>query len=291
MPVKSPLRYPGGKSGIVKYIEKVIQCNFHYNPVLIEPFAGGASVSIELLQLKRIRGAILVERDPLIYAFWKSVMDHSNELIYLIEKAEISIETWNELQPLRSITDPNKENIPLLGFAGLFFNRTNFSGILKAGPIGGIQQAGTYKINCRFNKDKLIKAINTISCYCDRVQVIWADAIEFLHNNKRYLERENTFVYIDPPYYDKGEKLYRYFFNDINHIQLSKEIVSARYPWLLSYDSTEFIKRLYLRKKHLNSQSLYFDYSVATSRKAKELLISNLEIPPIEYIEISETIL
>lgn len=284
--VGSPLRYPGGKSNLSDYIEKVITMNNLVDCTFYEPFAGGASVTLTLLQKGLIRNAVIIEKDPLIFSFWKSVFEHTDELCLKIEETDINIETWNHLNAYRNIEMPISTMIPELGFAGLFFNRTNFSGILKAGPIGGQNQHGKYKIDCRFNKQRLIEIISFLSLYKDRVEVVWADAISFLKNNKNNLLSKKSFVYIDPPYYDKGKALYRYYFDNKEHINLAEHIKTCNYPWLLSYDNCGFINDLYNKSTSaIQRRHLYFDYSAGISKKEKELLISNLEIPPVEQQE------
>jgi DNA adenine methylase len=280
--ISSPLRYPGGKAKLCYYIEKVINCNHLGGYNFYEPFAGGASVSINLLQSDMIGQATLIEKDPLIYAFWYTVFNKTAELCSMIEESKVNIETWEYLTHCKNIDIPNKENILELGFAGLFFNRTSFSGILNGGPIGGFKQDGKYKIDCRFNKEKLIKSIYFLSLYKDRVNVLLDDGVRFLDYCSHHIQG-NSFFYVDPPYYNKGKSLYRRYFNNQEHINLSNILKRSQFPWLLSYDNCPFINEIYGHDNcQLNRTFLYFDYSINNVRKEQELLVSNLEIPPIE---------
>lgn len=282
--IPSPLRYPGGKAELYKYIENVINTNELTGCEFYEPFAGGASVSLALLQKGTIKKATLIEKDPLIFSFWKSVFEYTDILCEKIENTEVNVDTWNTMSSFKNIELPVSTLIPDLGFAALFLNRTNFSGILKAGPIGGQNQLGNYKIDCRFNKKRLIEAISFLSLYRDRVDVIWTDGISYIKNNKAKLSSSKCFVYIDPPYYNKGKSLYRHYFGNKEHVELADQIKTSNFPWLLSYDNCVYINDLYCTDStELKRRTLYFDYSVRTSRKEKEILISNLEIPPIEY--------
>ena len=280
--ISSPLRYPGGKANLTEYIEKVIDTNGFVDRHFVEPFAGGAAVTLFLLQRGTISSATLVERDPLVYSFWKSVFNHTDELCDQIDQSEINVDTWNQLIPYRNIDLPVETLVPRLGFSALFFSRTNFSGILKAGPIGGQTQSGKYKIDCRFNKTRLIHDIRFLSLYRDRVDVRWGDGLAFLSNNADRLANANSFIYIDPPYYEKGKSLYRHYFTNEQHIELSNYLMAARYPWLLSYDNCVFINELYGpgSGNGLHARHLYFDYSVKKAKREAELLISNVEIPP-----------
>jgi DNA adenine methylase len=282
--IASPLRYPGGKAELGPYIEKVILNNDLYGSHLIEPFAGGSSISLYLLQKGTISKATIVEFDPLIYAFWYSLFHFTDELCTMISTTPITIDTWNKLSPLRKEEIPVSSKIVELGYAGLFFNRTNFSGILKAGPIGGQTQASSYKIDCRFNKERIIRSIQFLSLYRDRVEVKWANSLNYIKEISK--SKIPVFLYIDPPYYEKGKSLYRKFFTNDDHNELSKTLIKLKHPWLLSYDNCPFISHLYNNSKvTLNRQSLFFDYSAGGSKKEKELLISNLEIPPIQEVK------
>lgn len=287
--VDSPLRYPGGKTGLSNYIENVIRINNLIGCDFYEPFAGGSSVSLSLLQKGIIKKAILVEKDPLIYSFWKSVFEFTDELCSKIEDVNVNTDTWNNLCYLKNIDIPVSSIVIDMGFAGLFFNRTNFSGIINAGPIGGQSQEGNYKIDCRFNKKRLVEIISFISLYKDRVDIKWTDGITYLKKNRDNISCKKSFVYIDPPYYQKGKSLYRHYFGNNEHIELANILKSCQFPWLLSYDNCVFINDLYYKTSlDFKRRTLYFDYSVRTSKKGKEILISNLEIPPIEQMEKSD---
>jgi len=278
----SPLRYPGGKSLLSSYVSGVLEENLLSGCTFYEPYAGGASVSLDLLRLGFIDKAVLVERDPLVYAFWKCVFTQTEALCSAIDACPVSLETWHLLQPTRAVIDPNKTAYTLLqlGLAGLFFNRTNFSGIIGAGPIGGQSQASAYKINCRFNKKALIRQIRAAGRLSSRISVNFGDAITFLRKNSARISSGFSFVYIDPPYYMQGKKLYRHHYLDADHQALAEFITAQAYPWLVSYDDHPRIRELYASKQ---MQPIYLDYKVKSSRTAQELVISNLMIPPPVY--------
>ena len=137
MRYNNPLRYPGSKQRFSAYVAKFLEANFLVGSTICEPFAGGASVSLHLLSRKLVGRAVWVERDPLVYAFWKSVFEHTDELCDLIRESEVSIRTWRRLEDYRGTASPDCGDLVEMGFAGLFFNRANYSGIIAAGPIGG----------------------------------------------------------------------------------------------------------------------------------------------------------
>jgi DNA adenine methylase len=278
----SPLRYPGGKALLTAYVSGVIEENLLSGCTLYEPYAGGASVSLELLRLGFIADAVLVERDPLVYAFWWSVFNETESLCGAVEACPVTIKTWQDLQPTRRVTDPHTCEFTLLqlGVAGLFFNRTNFSGIIGAGPIGGESQSSAYKIDCRFNKEKIVRQIKAVAQFSDRVTIHFGDAITFMRQNAEQITTAFSFVYVDPPYYLQGKKLYRHSYTDNDHVALAEFIRVQGYPWLLSYDDHPRIRELYADNQ---MQPIYLDYKVKSNRTAQELVISNLVIPPPVY--------
>lgn len=278
MDTRNPLRYPGGKTKLVPYIQKLLITEGLKNCTFYEPYAGSAAVTFHLLKNNMIKKAIINELDPLIYCFWYSVMNYTQELTEKIISVDISVETWKEISKYRRSEYIKNKSILEIGFAGFFLNRTNYSGIIKANPIGGIDQGAKNKIDCRFNKEKLVSSIYELSSFKDRLQIYNMDAIEFLKLTTKYKRNTNIFVYIDPPYFEKGPTLYRYFYNNDMHKELAKYIKTKAFPWLISYDDNFQIKNLYKRKFQ---QQIYMDYSVNTNKKGKELLISNMEIPPL----------
>ncbi len=278
----SPLRYPGGKALLAGYISEVLEAHLLTGCTFYEMYLGGASVSLDLLGKGSIANAVWVEKDPLVYAFWQSVLNDPEDLVTAINDLDISIETWEAFQRYREVSDPDQAGFSLLelGVAGLFFNRTNFSGIIGAGPIGGRNQSSKYGIDCRFNKDRIVEQIWSVSDYSDLIELHHGDAIEFMRRNAEAISTNFTFVYIDPPYYAQGRKLYRYFYEDKDHLALANFIGEQGYPWLISYDDHQRIRELYGQNE---IQHIYLDYKVKSSRRAKELLISNIEIPPPIY--------
>lgn len=278
--ISSPLRYPGSKSSLTDYIAAIIEENLLSGCKIYEPYAGSAVVSLEMLIRGFAQHAVLVERDPLIYAFWKAVFECTEELCEEINQLDVTIETWESFQLYKEVIKPEGHDILQLGLACLFFNRTNFSGIIGAGPIGGRNQSSNYSIDCRFNKGRIIQQIREISCLKEKISIYFGDALEFMKNKEKEIENGFSFVYIDPPYYAQGKKLYRYYYDDNSHKNLASYILKKEFPWLISYDDHPKIRMLYADKV---SQPIYLDYSLKSSRKGSELLISNLVIPPLSF--------
>jgi DNA adenine methylase len=278
----NPLRYPGAKRTLTDYIETLLIVNNLDGCHFIEPYAGSAAVGLSLLQRKIIKSLDLCEKDILLYAFWKCVFEKTNDLCNLIQDTPITIDTWKKLEPYRKSIKITKSNILYFGFSGLFFNRTNFSGILNANPIGGIEQKSKYDISCRFNKTKIINIIKDLSKYKNKVNIFLDDAIDFTRSQAFNFITQSCFVYFDPPYYGKGRQIYRHYYNKQDHIAFSKFVRTLKcVDWIISYDDDPFVCNLY-GDSETKYRPLFLDYSCAARVRTtgKELLISNLPLPP-----------
>jgi DNA adenine methylase len=212
-------------------------------------------------------------RDPLIYSFWKAVFNHTDTLIAGIEEVNVNIDSWHNFREFLKYDRPDENCIPELALAGLFLNRTNFSGILHSGPVGGRSQNSKYKIDCRFNKKEIISRIQHIALLRDSISVVFDDALNFLHTVPT-LTNSTHFFYIDPPYFKQGHQLYRFHYKTVDHKRLSDVLRNANYPWLLSYDKHEFIALLYDGFLQ-NHQS--FRYMTKIPKQEKELVITNMQ--------------
>ena len=257
------MRYPGGKNKLAKFIEKLCVDNGttgHY----IEPYAGGASVALHLLMTGRVREITINDLDKAIYAFWFSVINHTDELCLLIKNTPITTDEWEKQKKVLSNKN-NDINVLELGFATLFLNRTNYSGVLNAGMIGGRNQTGNYKLDCRFNKIEIIRKIRAIAEYRDNIHVTNLDAISLID---RVRVDGNTIFYFDPPYYIKGPSLYMNHYKHDDHKAVSDAIKSIpNAKWVVSYDDTEEIHELYAGQRYINYS---FTHSAGRSRQGNE---------------------
>lgn len=276
----SPLRYPGSKSNLADYFETFIKENLLLGAHLFEPYAGGASISLSMLARGLVSKATLVEKDPLVFAFWKSIKEDPEGLCERVQKAKVTLEVWKSY---RKYLAPNAlDEFPLLdlGFAGLFFNRTSFSGIIGAGPIGGMTQTSNYKINCRFNKERIILQILEVAKLRKQLSVVHGDALGYLHKNRSRISKGHSLVYIDPPYFQQGRRLYRHHYLLEQHKRLADFINRETYPWIVSYDNHPTIVDFFSHQKII---PIFLNYAVKQSRKAEELLISNFKLNPPIY--------
>lgn len=280
-PTVTPLRYPGGKTWILPYVKQFLKYHNINLGTIIEPFAGSASVSIGLLSSGIVDRAVLCEKDPLITSFWRSVLYRNEDFIDSVKGLQISMETWYDFKKYLEKDAQQKYDEIDLGVAFLFYNRVNYSGIIKAGPIGGKNQSSKYKIQCRFNIDRIVKKLRGLSTFADNIEVVSSDGIDYLQNYSFSGLDNETFVYVDPPYYKAGKVLYRNYFKDEEHIKLSNIVTKIEDPWLVSYDESEFIAHLYETSKF---QYVYTDYQAGNLRRGiRELLISNRKVPPTDF--------
>ncbi len=208
--------------------------------------------------------------DPSIWSFWKSVLDETEGLVELIRKTPITVEQWQKQKKIHKALDGAK---PLeLGFATFFLNRTNRSGVIKgAGVIGGLSQQGNYKLDCRFNRDDLIRRIRRVAKYRRRIHLYKKDAVVFMKKTAPNLA-DNCFFCIDPPYFNKGSSLYTNFYGPDEHGDVAKAVLDLRQPWIVTYDYTDEIRRLYSKRRQF---AYDINYSVQTKRIGSELLIAS----------------
>ena len=219
MSTLSPLRYPGSKNKTYNYIKYLVALN--NCDTYIEPFVGGGSVAIKLLLNKDVKSIMINDYDKAIYALWYSVLNHTDELIELIKNTEITIEEWHKQKEINKNKEYNN-NLLEIGFSTLFLNRTNRSGILKAGVIGGLNQTGNYRLDCRFNKSSIITKIQNMAQYKKNIKLYNKDAEDFIKQN--ITKTKNSLIFLDPPYYNKGPELYVNFYRKDNHISLANTI-------------------------------------------------------------------
>ena len=286
----SPLRYPGGKTSLFNFLERIIECNRINRCKYVEGFAGGAGAALKLLMHEVVEDIYLNDLDPLVYAFWKALVQQPENLCRLIQDTSVNISEWEK----RHRIFENKEhwhNISELdlGFTGFFLNRCNRSGIFNAGPIGGKQQAGKWKINARYNQKELIQRIQKIALYRDRINLFNKDASTFL----RWLQLQNldpreVLCYLDPPYVAQGRELYEHYFTEKQHKQLANYLQrQLNYHWIVSYDDHPLIHQSY---KEVSKNIFEFNYYANQTKLGRELVIcSKRIILPSKYEHYSRT--
>jgi DNA adenine methylase len=264
----SPLRYPGGKGKVSGYFKQIIKDNLLYDGIYVEPYAGGASVALSLLLNEYVSKIIVNDIDKSIYGFWHSALNKTDELCKLIRDTPLNIKHWDTQREIQK----TKQGHSLLkvGFSTFYLNRTNRSGILNAGVIGGRDQTGKWKMDARYNKTDLIKRIERIALYKNKIELYNSDAVILIKSLRKTLPAKSLF-YCDPPYYVKGEALYLNFYDHDDHEAIASEISNVkRQRWIVTYDNVRPIRSLYAdyRKKKYS-----LNYSAASPSKGEEVMI------------------
>ena len=271
----SPLRYPGGKTQVYEFVRELIELNG--STTYIEPYMGGMGIALKLILDNKVDKIMVNDYDKSIYAFWYSVLNYTDNLIHLIETTPISIEEWKNQRRIQDNKNSSKDLLAL-GFSTLFLNRTNRSGIIKAGVIGGLQQNGNYKLDCRFNKERIIQNIKLIASMREKIKLYNMDAEKFIRLN--ISKTKNSFTFFDPPYYAKGPGLYTNFYNHEDHVSLSRTIKKhlKGKNWILTYDVVPEIFQMY---NEFRNEKYYLNYSVTKPSKGIEYIFYSdmLDLP------------
>lgn len=266
----SPLRYPGGKAVISDYLRSILLENRISEGTYFELYAGGAGAAFELLFSNSVNNIVLNDADFHIFAFWNSVLNDTQRFIEKIKLIDIDIETWyNQRDVYQNYECYSEFDV---GFATFFLNRCNRSGILsKAGPIGGFNQLGNYKIGARFNKLALIDRIIRIASFRESIELYNIDTIDFINQNIDKLSNGNAFIYLDPPYYNKGQSLYLNYYKHSDHEKLRDLLSQIKHlNWVVTYDDTESIHKLY---KEFNISKINLRYSLQNKVSTSEVFI------------------
>lgn len=264
----SPLRYPGGKGKLAKFMKYMIDQLGHGGGTYIEPFAGGAGVAIELLLQGVVSRIVINDYDKGIWSFWKAVLTETDRFIALLAVVPLTMEEWNRQRNI-CLTRNNKYSFEL-GFATFYMNRTNRSGIVKGGVIGGMDQSGSWKMDARFKREDLIRRIESIAERKSHIKLYNKDINSFII---RYipLYEENALVYFDPPYLKKGKQLYMNYFQLEDHVRIEKAIRDyVKCDWIITYDKASEIESIY---KGYSMRLYDLNYSVSSKCKASELMI------------------
>lgn len=271
MKLLSPLRYPGGKAGLAPFLTDILDLNDIRGVDYYEPYAGGAGAALALLAEGVVRRISINDADFRIYAFWRTVLEETAWFVDKIMTAKLDLKEWKELR--ETCLSPVGKDMRDVAFAAFYMNRCNRSGVLYSGPIGGYEQAGEWRLDVRFTKPALAERVFEIAKMREQIEVSNLDAVVFLKEKLPSGNgRKNAFVYLDPPYVEKGQRLYLNAYEPDDHKVVSSYIVRQKVlPWVMSYDDADLVRRLY---KDQRIALLPINYSLQEKRATNELVIA-----------------
>jgi len=275
----TPLRYPGGKAKLAAYVKSLMKENRLLDGEYVEPYAGGAAIALELLFHEYVSRIHINDVSKPVHAFWKAVLDHTDALCKRIVDTPLTVKAWDKQR--RIMEKPADHDTLALGFATFFLNRTNRSGILNGGIIGGRDQTGPWKIDARYNAPELVHRIESIANMRDRIHLTRQDALRFLRAGIAKWP-EKTLIYLDPPYYVKGRDLYYDFYKPKDHQSVAEFVRSSitKQRWIVSYDNEPAIRKLYKGSPHIVYD---IGYSARSASQGSEVMFfgGGLKAPPV----------
>lgn len=247
-----------------------------------EPYAGGAGAALELLFDGVVGEVHINDADPAVYDFWMAATRHSAEMIDRVAAEPVDMEAWHKWRAV--MNGEIAASLQERGFATLFLNRTNRSGILKGGVIGGKGQSGEYKLDARFMRNQLCDRLRRIGLHADRIHVYGEDALGLLKRCDDFLPQASL-IYLDPPYYVKGQGLYRNFYSHADHVAIAELVTKRSFPrnWMVSYDDVQAIRSMYrgskvrgyglqytAQRRYEGTEVMFFSESLRVPRSLKE---------------------
>lgn len=235
---------------------------------MAEPFAGGTGASLSMLLRGETAHIYINDADPSIHDFWWTLVHRPKPFLELLGEKRVSMAEWHRQRDLYRCS--RRHSRLRRGFAAFYLNRCNRSGIvMNGGPIGGIEQTGKWKLGARFDKENLQLRCKRIAEYRASIHVSQLDGMDFI----RTLDAEDTFFFIDPPYFEKGPTLYLNALDRNYHAALADHLWSMRdKAWVLTYDDCQEVRRLYQKWASIHPFSL--KYVAADRRSGKEILIT-----------------
>ena len=245
----------------------------------VEPFAGGAAIALELLFHEYVSRIYINDLSKLVHAFWKSVLRHTDELCKLVIDTPLTVKEWDKQKRILENTfQPRRTGARI---CHLFLNRTNRSGILNGGIIGGRDQTGPWKIDARFNAKELVHRIQSIATMQGRIKLSRQDALKFLQAGISKWP-EKTLIYLDPPYFVKGRDLYYDFYEPQDHKRVADFVTTTinKQRWIVSYDNAPAIRELYVASRHIVYD---IGYSARSATQGSEVMFfcDGLNVPPV----------
>ena len=234
VPQRSPFRYPGGKTWLVPSARKWLKSISGKKKKLIEPFCGGAIISLTAVFENLVEGAVLVELDREVAAVWETILSDDNEwLAAKIENYSLTKENADK--------EFSKKNLQTrdLAFNTILKNRIFHGGILADGS-GMIKNGENGKgLQSRWYPQTLAKRIRAIDFFNPRLEFINGDGLLTIEKN---MNNPNVCFFIDPPYVKAGKRLYKHF--EMDHDRLFFLVSKIQGDYMMTYDDNPEVIRL-----------------------------------------------
>jgi len=267
------LRYPGGKAKISEPIIKALIDIYKTNPSAEyrEPFFGGGSIGFKLLSQNKIQKVWINDFDRGMSALWTATIIDPDGLKEKINEFTPSINAFYEFKK-ELLNVPDIYDITDVGFKKLAIHQLSYSGLgtKSGGPLGGVDQKSEYKIDCRWSPKTLHNNIDKANKYLSQVELrgnkCWSRDFEEL-----LIEDCPAFLYLDPPYFIKGNEMYQHGFATKDHERLANSLRKSTHSWVLSYDDCPAIRKLY---SWAGIKEIELKYTINTVRNKVELLIT-----------------
>lgn len=274
----SPLRFPGGKSKIANFMKLVFTDNELVGVDYVEPYAGGAGLALHLLFNGYASHIHINDINKALNSFWYVLLNDTDNLCRLIYDTKVDIDTRDKQKEIQLHSELHS-NLDL-AFSTFFLNRTNISGIISGGVIGGISQKGKWLIDARYNKDELISRIERIARRRENITLYNEDAKFFIERILPTLPI-NSLIYLDPPYYIKGSELYENHYLHNDHVSIARRIRTIKQKWIISYDDNPEILDLYDEYRYIRYR---LSYSAAEHYHGAEIMFfcNDINIPLVE---------
>jgi DNA adenine methylase len=246
-------RYPGGKSKLKNQI--VARLNEMRNGSrqieFREPFFGGGSIgSIFLEKNPNLKKIWINDFDLGIASIWTTIINNPAMLKSKVQEFVPSISAFDDFKT-ELLTTPlllTSEEIAEFGFKKLAIHQISYSGLgtKSGGPLGGRDQKSQYKIDCRWSPKYICKKIDLLHERFSKISFIRQKSCTNLDFSELIQdERTQGLIYLDPPYFIKGNDLYQHGFSVKDHERLANSLKETGHRWLLSYDDCPEIRDLY----------------------------------------------
>jgi DNA adenine methylase len=268
--LKSPLRYPGGKSRAVQRIQKLLPEEFdEYR----EPFVGGGSFFIYLKQQRPNLKIWINDLNPELYYFWKYAQLDSEK--FAGELLKVKKERQNGQELFDELIQSNVSLLTELERAVRFFvlNRITFSGVVES---GGFSQMA---FRSRFTASS-IERVSKLSPLLAGIKITHLDYRQLLQDGNQFV-----FTFLDPPYF-KATRSRLYGKNGVlhtsfNHDEFAQEMKKCKQSWLITYDDSPEIRANFSFATIYEWELQYGmnNYKQGKAEKGSELFITNYQVP------------